>query len=122
MVKIALRRRTSSPSMTEIRSESNRAFQEVDVGRPVERHLETRAGLEIAFAIDDEGKASAADAQVFDQGVEGLEVDRGLDHKDLVTDRSLGGDDEVGRSTQTGEDVADEALAGHGILEPVAAE
>jgi hypothetical protein len=53
--------------------------------------------LEIAVPVEDEGEAGAADAQILDQGVEGLEIDGCLDHENLVANLPLGGDDEVGR-------------------------
>ena len=55
-----------------------------DVGGAIERHLEAWAGLEFSVPVDDEGKAGVADPDVLDQGVEGLEVDGGLEDEDLA--------------------------------------
>ncbi len=85
----------------------------------MEDHLEMRVGLELAPAIDDEGKAGVADSQIFDQGVECLEIDRGLDHEARVAFRSTGGDDEVRRPAQSGKDIADDALVFQNVLKPV---
>ena len=42
------------------------------------------SGLVFTLPVDDEGKAGVADAKVFHQRVEGLEVDRGPDEPGLV--------------------------------------
>ena len=74
--------------------------------------------MKLAFPIDDESKSGAADAQVLDEGVESLEVDRCLDYIKLVADLSLSRNDKVGRSAKTGENVTNEVLADHGLLKP----
>ncbi len=93
--------------------------EEVGVGRTVEGDLEPRLGLKLAVTVEDERKTGGADADVADQFVEGLEVDRGLDEVPLVTLRARRDDDEMRGAAKPGEHVADIVFALSCRLEPL---
>ena len=91
--------------MIEIAQEQGRdvtTLEQIDPRRTVEGHLKVGIGLELAAAVDDECEAGAADAEVFNQRVERLEIDGCLDHEVLTAFGLLGRDNEVWGTAQTG--------------------
>ncbi len=77
-----------------------------------------RFDLELPGAVQDERGSRLAVAEVLDEIVERDEVDRGPEDPGFPVPGAAHRDDEVRKAAQAGEDVADEVLALHRVLEP----